>query len=55
MKQGMGFYYFYFFRQNYSLRFIQHQTQFFMSEIKLEVKNLIPFPKHMSLVPVWTL
>lgn len=57
MKQGIFFllFFFYFFWQNYSLRFIQSQTQIFMSEIKLEIKSLIPFPKHMSLVPISTL
>jgi len=46
---------FYFFRQNYSVRFIQSQTQIFMSDIKLEIKRLISFPKRMSLVPVLTI
>lgn len=41
----------YFFRQNYSLGFIQTQTQYFMSEIQLGIKSLINFLS-MSLAPV---
>lgn len=53
MQQGMGvFYYcyFYFFRQNYSLKFNQTLTQIFMCEFQLGIKIFIQFSKHMSLV-----